>query len=427
MPEKLLINLNPQQKKAVRYLDGPLLILAGAGSGKTGVLTHKIAYLLESQLYHPSEILAVTFTNKAANEMKSRVEALVNSQVAGMWIGTFHSVCAKILRFEAKHIGYHSNFTIYDSDDQRRQIQSIMEFLKIDKTALSPRQVQYAISNSKNKMQNATDYEKSAFDTKQKKIAEVFWEYETALRRNNAFDFDDLLLKPLDIFTLHKEILEKYRERFKYILVDEYQDTNKAQYHFIKMLSATHRKVCVVGDEDQSIYRWRGADIENILSFESDFPDCKIIRLEQNYRSTQIILNAANSLVSNNLKRLGKKLWSRKDPGNKIRVLTAAHEGDEAAKVLNIIGDIQGSNQHSLNDIAVLYRTNAQSRALEDQLRRSGIPYILVGGVKFYERKEIKDILAYLRVLVNPADSNSLKRIINYPARGIGAISLGHL
>ena len=427
MPDKLLFDLNPQQKEAVQYFDGPLLVLAGAGSGKTGVLTHKIAYLLATKTVDTANILAVTFTNKAANEMKKRVERLIDSQVSSMWIGTFHSICARILRLEAKHIGFNSNFTIYDSDDQLKQIQNIMGFLNIDQSLLKARQVQYAISNNKNKMQNASDFEKSASDFKRQKIAEIYWEYESALSHNNAFDFDDLLIKPLEIFTLHKNILKKYRDKFGYILVDEYQDTNKSQYHLIKMLSAVRQKVCVVGDEDQSIYRWRGADIENILGFERDFPQCKVIRLEQNYRSTETILDAANSLVANNLKRLGKTLWSTKKQGEKIQLIQTSNEGAEAAKARDIIVDFQNDPQYTLNDIAVLYRTNAQSRALEDQLRRAGIPYALVGGVKFYERKEIKDIIAYLRVLVNPNDSNSLRRIINYPARGIGNTTLKHL
>lgn len=427
MPDNLLDNLNPEQREAVGYLDKPLLVLAGAGSGKTRVLIYKIAYLLQQGLVKPWEILAVTFTNKAANEMRQRAELLVESQITGMWIGTFHSICARILRKEANHIGYSSNFTIYDVDDQIRQIQRIMEFLNIDQKIIKPRQVQYVISKNKNKLKSAADFEKTAANFVDQKIANVFWEYETALSRNNAFDFDDLLIKPLDLFTQNEDILAKYQDRLKYILVDEYQDTNRAQYHFIKMLSAKHRRICVVGDEDQSIYRWRGADIENILSFEKDFPDCKIIRLEQNYRSTQTILNAANSLVAKNQQRLGKNLWSEKEAGEQIRVIAAPSEVGEARYILRIISEMQSMGVHTLSDIAVLYRTNAQSRAIEDQLRRSSIPYKLVGGTKFYERKEIKDILAYLKLLVNPNDSVSLRRIINFPTRGIGEISIQHI
>lgn len=427
MPHSLLDNLNPEQREAVQYLDKPLLVLAGAGSGKTRVLIYKIAYLLHKGLVKPEEILAVTFTNKAANEMRQRAELLIESDIAGIWIGTFHSICARILRKEADHIGYDRNFTIYDTDDQIKQIQRIMTFLNIDQKIVKPRQVQYVISKNKNKLKTAADFEKAATNYVDQKIANVFWEYETALSRNNALDFDDLLIKPLDLFTQSEDILAKYQNRLQYILVDEYQDTNRAQYHFIKMLSARHRRICVVGDEDQSIYRWRGADIENILSFEQDFPDCKIVRLEQNYRSTQTILSAANSLVANNQQRLGKNLWSEKELGEQIRVIASPSEVGEARQILKIIGEMQSSGIHTLNDVAVLYRTNAQSRAIEDQLRRSNMPYKLVGGTKFYERKEIKDILAYLKLLVNPRDSVSLRRIINFPTRGIGEISLQHI
>lgn len=420
MPSKLLDDLNPAQRSAVEHINGPLLILAGAGSGKTRVLTYRIGYLLEQRIVRPYEILAVTFTNKAANEMKRRVENLLQFPIEGMWIGTFHSVCARILRIEGAHLGYDSNFTIYDQDDQLRQIQQVMEGLNINQSILKPRQAQYAISDCKNKMFGPEQYERRAGTLAERQIAKIYWEYETALRRNNAFDFDDLLIKPLDLFTKEPAILEKYQSKFKYILVDEYQDTNKAQYYLVRQLSGKHRNICVVGDEDQSIYRWRGADIENILSFEKDYPDCEVVRLEQNYRSTQVILSAANSVVSNNQKRLGKNLWSLKSGGEKIRVVGAADEGGEGLEAANIIRSEMAKNQLSYNDIALLYRTNAQSRALEDKLRRANIPYVIVGGTRFYERKEIKDVLAYLRVIVNPRDAVALRRIINYPARGIG-------
>jgi len=424
MPIRSELILNPQQKEAVEYFEGPLLVLAGAGSGKTGVLTHKIAHLIENKMVSSHEILAVTFTNKAANEMKSRVEALICSEIFGMWIGTFHSICARILRSEAESIGYNRNFTIYDTEDQYRLIQKIMEYIEIDSQVLKARTVQYNISNNKNKLHGVKEYEKSVSDITGKKILEIFKEYEGSLKRNNAFDFDDLLIKPLEIFTIYPEILNKYQKRFRYILVDEYQDTNRAQYHLIKMLSDKHRKICVVGDEDQSIYRWRGADIENILSFESDFPECKVVRLEQNYRSSQTILDAANSLVSHNKKRLGKNLWSMKNLGEKICIYATTDQTNEASYVVEILRKLQNDFTFSWNDVVILYRTNAQSRALEDGLRRAAIPYNLVGGVKFYERKEVKDILSYLRVLVNPNDSNSLRRIINTPSRGIGQTSL---
>ncbi|NOX35990.1 MAG: UvrD-helicase domain-containing protein [Calditrichaeota bacterium] len=423
----LLSDLNPQQREAVEYLDGPLLVLAGAGSGKTRVLTYKIAYLIQKDLVRPWEILAVTFTNKAANEMKHRVEKLLNMPITGLWIGTFHSICARILRREAARIGYSSNFTIYDVDNQLNHIQRIMEFLNIDKDQLKPRHVQYVISQNKNQLISPETFDKKAINFVDKQIARIYWEYEVALRRNNAFDFDDLLLKPLEIFTQHHEVLEYYQKKFKYILVDEYQDTNKAQYYFIKMLSAEHRQVCVVGDEDQSIYRWRGADIENILRFEKDFPGCKVVRLEKNYRSTQRILNAANAVVAHNLQRLGKDLWSDRGEGEKIRVIVGQNEQDEARQVVHIIEEKIRQEDYSLKDIAILYRTNAQSRVLEDQLRLANIPYQIIGGVKFYERKEVKDVLAYFRVLVNPDDSVSLQRIINVPARGIGAVTVNRV
>jgi len=416
----LLSALNPRQQEAVRHTEGPVLVLAGAGSGKTRVLTYRIAYLIEQGLALPHQILAVTFTNKAANEMRQRVEALLKTNVRPLWIGTFHSISARILHAEAHLAGYKSNFTIYDVEDQENQIKRIMEFLNINRDILTPKQVQYVISQAKNKLQDARQFEKTAHDYRSKLIAKIFWEYEVALRRNNALDFDDLIIKPIEIFTTHKEVLEKYQNRFKYILVDEYQDTNKAQYYWVKLLSEKHRNLCVVGDEDQGIYRWRGADIENILKFEKDFPDCFTIRLEQNYRSTQTILKAANAVVSHNLKRLGKNLWSENGLGEPIKIINVHDEVSEAATIVNIIQKEITQNHYSLNDIVILYRTNAQSRALEEQLRRSAIPYTIVGGIKFYERKEIKDILAYLRVLVNPNDTVSLLRIINFPVRGIG-------
>ncbi len=423
----LLADLNPVQQEAVLYNGGPLLILAGAGSGKTRVLTYKIAYLIHKGLVKPWQILAVTFTNKAANEMKERVEKLLQTNVQGLWIGTFHSICARILRREANHLGIARDFTIYDVDDQLQVINRIMEHLNINKELIKPRAVQYAISAAKNNMLTPRAYEQSAKDFKEKSIAQIYWEYQVALERHNALDFDDLLLKPLDLFTAHAEVLQKYQQLFQYILVDEYQDTNKAQYHFIRMLSAAHRRVCVVGDEDQSIYRWRGADIHNILNFEKDFPECKTIRLEQNYRSTQTILDAANEVVANNVNRLGKTLWSDKGRGDKITVITSGSEVEEALQVVNIIRRETLHNNLSYRDFAVLYRTNAQSRALEDQLRRANIPYQIVGGKRFYERKEIKDVLAYLRVLVNPNDTISLLRIINVPSRGIGQVTIHHL
>lgn len=424
MKSKLLGELNAAQREGVEQVDGPMLILAGAGSGKTRVLTYRIGYLLEQGLANPREILAVTFTNKAAREMRSRVEALVGSSLDAMWLGTFHSICARIMRIEGRVMGYTSSFTIYDVDDQIKLIQQVMNALSISQDVLKPRSVQYAISKSKNQLLGVEQFTRRAGDHTQKKIARIFAEYEQAMRRNNALDFDDLLIKPLDLFTTHPEVLEKYQKRFRYILVDEYQDTNKPQYYFVRQLSGIHHNLCVVGDEDQSIYRWRGADIENILGFEKDYPDCRVVRLEQNYRSTQTILSAANAVVAHNSRRLGKNLWSSHDGGEKIAVRGAPDETAEAAEVVAVVRGAVGSRKLRYRDIAVLYRTNAQSRALEDQLRRNNIPYIIVGGLKFYERKEIKDILAYLRVVANTRDAVALQRIINFPTRGIGAQTL---
>jgi DNA helicase-2/ATP-dependent DNA helicase PcrA len=420
----LLTSLNSPQQEAVKQVKGPVLVLAGAGSGKTRVLTHRIAYIIQKGLAKPQEILAVTFTNKAAGEMKRRIESLLNMPVQPLWIGTFHSISARILHREARYAGYQSNFTIYDTDDQENQIKRIMEYLNINRESVTPRQVQYTISEAKNKLKGAREFEKEANNFRPQLIAKVFWEYEVALRRNNALDFDDLIVKPIEIFTAHPEILEKYQKRFKYILIDEYQDTNKAQYYWVKLLVKAHHNLCVVGDEDQSIYRWRGADIGNILNFEKDYPESKVIRLEQNYRSTQTILTAANAVVANNLNRIGKNLWSEKGEGDVLQLWETQDETHEAASVVDIIQQESVNNHYNLNEFVILYRTNAQSRALEEQLRRSAIPYSIVGGIKFYERKEIKDILAYLKLLVNPSDSVSLQRIINFPARGIGKVSL---
>ncbi|MBN2364982.1 MAG: ATP-dependent DNA helicase PcrA [Calditrichaeota bacterium] len=427
MQSALLKDLNPAQQEAVQNTEGPVLVLAGAGSGKTRVLTYRIAYIIGNDLARPEEILAVTFTNKAANEMKWRVEKLLNISVQQLWIGTFHSISARILHREAKLAGYQSNFTIYDTTDQENLIKRIMEHLNLSREKITPRYVQYVISEAKNKLIDAKKYNKTAADFKSKQIAKIFFQYEVSLRRNNAFDFDDLIIKPIEIFTDHPEVLKKYQKKFRYILVDEYQDTNKAQYYWIKLLAQKHRNLCVVGDEDQSIYRWRGADIGNILNFEQDYAKCKVVRLEQNYRSTQTILSAANAVVSYNMNRLGKNLWSEQGTGEPIRILQAQDEMHEGALAAQIIQEETLTNGYSLNDMVILYRTNAQSRALEEQLRRAGLPYTIVGGTKFYDRKEIKDILAYLKLLVNPNDSVSLQRIINFPTRGIGDTTLKSL
>ena len=427
MDQDLLANLNDKQRIAVEADEGPVLVLAGAGSGKTRVLTCKIARLIEQRKAKPWEILAVTFTNKAASEMRKRVEEFVGMMVDGMWIGTFHSICARILRYEVDALGYQSNFSIYDVDDQIRQIQYVMEKLNLNAKQLKPRSVQHVISDKKNRMISADRFEQEAADFGERQMASIYREYEIAMRKNNALDFDDLLLKTLDLFTKHDAILRKYQSRFRYVLVDEYQDTNKAQYYIVKQIAAAHRNICVVGDEDQSIYRWRGADIENILGFEKDYPEATVVRLEQNYRSTQNILDAANAVVANNKKRLGKNLWSQKDSGEKIEVHQLTDENAEAVQVIELLKNQYVKNGHAYNDMAILYRTNAQSRALEDRLRRANIPYTLVGGTKFYDRKEVKDVLAYLRILVNQQDAVALRRIINYPTRGIGATSQSRL
>lgn len=420
----LFKQLNPSQQEAVLHTEGPILVLAGAGSGKTRVLTYRIAYIIENGLATPHQILAVTFTNKAANEMKQRVEFLLKMPVRQLWIGTFHSISARILHYEAKYAGYQPNFSIYDTDDQENLIKRIMGFLNINVEMISPRQVQHIISDAKNKLIDAKQFDKNASDFRNQNIAKIFREYEISLRRNNALDFDDLIIQPIEIFSSHRDILQKYQNRFKYILVDEYQDTNKAQYYWIKLLSKAHQNLCVVGDEDQSIYHWRGADISNILNFEQDYANCKIVRLEQNYRSTQTILSAANALVSNNINRLGKNLWSNKGTGDPIQIYYTQDEIAESVAVSSLLRNESSTSGYSLNEIVILYRTNAQSRILEDQLRRNGIPYTIIGGTRFYERKEIKDILAYLKVLVNRNDSVSLQRIINFPSRGIGPTTM---
>lgn len=422
-----LDDLNPAQRQAVEHLDTPVLVLAGAGSGKTRVLTYKIGHLIALGRVRPQEILAVTFTNKAASEMKKRVEQLLERPLDGLWIGTFHSICARILRMEADRLGYDRTFTIYDVDDQVRLIQQVMTSLNIPQDLIKPRQVQWAISDAKNQMVSVEKYEQLAVHHKERQIARVYREYQNQLHRHNAFDFDDLLLKPLDLFTRFDDVRQRYQSRFRYILVDEYQDTNKAQYYLVKLLSEAHQQICVVGDEDQSIYRWRGADIENILRFEKDFPKCETVRLEQNYRSTQTILDAANAVVANNQKRLGKNLWSDRAGGPVLQVVETLDESGESRQVAQLIRDAVQRNGLSYNDVAVLYRTNAQSRALEDRLRRLAVPYTIVGGVKFYDRKEVKDVLAYLRVLSNARDEISLRRIINYPSRGIGNVSVERL
>ena len=403
-----------------------MLILAGAGSGKTRVLTYRMAYLLHERKASPYEILAMTFTNKAAGEMKERIQQFIKLDHT-MWIGTFHSIFSKILRWEAEKIGYSPNFIIYDTDDQESLVKGIMKEMMIPEEQFSARSILQMISRAKNNLIDSDTYSpirESRFD---QVVSWIYPEYQKRLRTNSAFDFDDLITQPIRLFATHPDILKKYQSRFKYILVDEYQDTNRAQYLLLYHLSRGHRNLCVVGDDDQSIYRWRGADIRNILEFDKDFPDSKVFRLEQNYRSTQNILQAASSVVAMNQGRKGKKLWSDREKGEKIDLFEVANEREEAQRVIEKIKDEVFRKKRTFCEFAILYRTNAQSRALEDALRRNGFSYIIVGSVRFYERKEIKEILAYLKLISNPKDSISLKRIINFPLRGIGETTLKKL
>lgn len=417
-------NLNAPQAEAVKCHEGPLLILAGAGSGKTRVLTQRIGHLIGEVGVSPYGILAITFTNKAAGEMRERLESLIGNTAQDMWIFTFHSACVRILRREIGALGYDTNFVIYDSADQQTLLKQCLKELNIDDKRYAPRAVGAGISQAKNKLLGPAAYDKQAYDHYQQTVARVYSLYQSRLKNNNALDFDDLIMKTVELFEKHPDILDRYQERFKYILVDEYQDTNHAQYRLIKVLGAKYRNVCVVGDDDQSVYNFRGADIQNILDFERDYPEAKVIRLEQNYRSTQTILDAANEVISNNLSRKKKRLWTENQKGSPISLFNAQDEHGEANYVARKIVEGKSLNNRSCSDFAVLYRTNAQSRIIEEIFMRNNIPYTIVGGLKFYERKEIKDILAYLRVISNPADSISLQRIVNVPRRGIGDASM---
>jgi len=421
---KILKSLNNVQQEAVLWTEGPILILAGAGSGKTRVLTHKIAYLLEINQIKPWKILSMTFTNKAAGEMKERIQQLTQQTSDSLWMGTFHSIFARILRRECEQIGYKPNFSIYDSSDQLQLIKTVMTELNIQPKKVIPKAVRSNISRAKNQMISPEQYANSTETIFEEQVGLIYPIYQQRLRQANAMDFDDLLWKPIELFGSFPNVLEKYQERFQYILVDEYQDTNRAQYLIVKMLSNKHRNISVVGDDDQSIYHWRGADIRNILDFEKDFPECKIFRLEQNYRSTSNILAAAHSVVKNNHGRLDKTLWTASESGEKVSLINSRNAYREASKIISNIQDEFRSHKRNFRDFAILYRTNAQSRILEDELRNNSIPYIIVGGTRFYERKEIKDVMAYLRAIVNPLDTISLKRIINFPARGIGATTV---
>lgn len=425
--QSLLDGLNREQQQAVQHTEGPLLILAGAGSGKTKVLTVRIAYLL-AQGVNPYEILAITFTNKAAKEMKSRVEGLVSDVANRIWLSTFHSFCAKFLRFELDNfLGYNSNFTIYDTSDSQVVIKAGLKALNLDDKYYPVGAMISAISDAKNKLMFASDYRKQARDFYQQKVADVYEYYERELRKNNALDFDDLLLVAVKLLQSNAAVLDKYSKRFKYVMIDEYQDTNHAQYLLAYLLSSHWKNIAVVGDADQSIYAWRGADIQNILDFEKDYPNCTSIKLEQNYRSTKIILDAANAVIDNNEGRPEKNLWTDKVEGAKIQHFTAQSEHEEAAFIGDTIVKKHDIHGVPYGDMAILYRTNAQSRVLEEALIKRALPYTMVGGTKFYDRKEIKDVLAYLRVLYNPFDDLSLLRIINVPKRSIGATTVSKL
>ena len=423
----LLTGLNKEQQQAVQHTEGPLLILAGAGSGKTKVLTVRIAHLL-AQGVNPYEILAITFTNKAAKEMKSRVESLVGDVANRIWLSTFHSFCAKFLRFELDNfLGYNSNFTIYDTSDSQAVIKAALKALNLDDKYYPVGAMIGAISDAKNKLLFASDFRKQARDFYQQKVADVYEYYERELRKNNALDFDDLLLVAVKLLQSNEAVLDKYSKRFRYVMIDEYQDTNHAQYLLAKLLASHWKNIAVVGDADQSIYAWRGADIQNILDFEKDYPNCTSIKLEQNYRSTKIILDAANAVIENNEGRPKKNLWTDKTEGTKIQHFTAQSEHEEAAFIGDTIAKKHDIHGVSYGDMAILYRTNAQSRVLEEALIKRALPYTMVGGTKFYDRKEIKDVLAYLRVLYNPFDDLSLLRIINVPKRSIGATTVAKL
>lgn len=419
--------LNPQQAEAVINTEGPMLIMAGAGSGKTKVLTCRVANLLQKGV-RPYRILAITFTNKAAAEMRERVNNMSGPAAKDVWLFTFHAFCARFLRMEIDKLpGYGGNFAIYDTADSQNLIKQILKEMNLDDKRFQPSGILSRISNAKNALQNAEAFARQAGDFYEQKVADIYSRYEQKLQLNNALDFDDLLMLSIKLLQENKEVREKYQDRFDYLLVDEYQDTNHAQYLLTKFLAAKHRNICVVGDADQSIYGWRGADIQNILDFEKDYPDAKVIKLEQNYRSTQIILDAANAVIENNTGRKPKNLWTENKSGADIIYFQAVDERDEARFVIEQLQNLQRTENKKLGDVAILYRTNTQSRIFEEMLIKSGISYNMVGGLKFYERKEIKDIIAYLRVIFNPADSLSLLRIINVPKRGIGDASLAKI
>lgn len=413
--------LNKEQYEGAVTVDGQVLILAGAGSGKTRVLTYRMAHMIEDLGIKPWSILAITFTNKAAREMKERVEALVGEKANDMWISTFHSTCVRILRREIDKIGYKSSFTIYDTSDQKTLLKECMKTLNINEKDITIQEIMGKIGRAKDNMQSPASFMREhESNFREKKIADVYEMYQKRLKENNALDFDDLIFKTVELFKSNEDVLEFYQNKFKYIMVDEYQDTNGAQYEFVRLLAKKYKNICVVGDDDQCIYAWRGADVTNILDFEKDYPECKVIKLEQNYRSKGNILDAANVVIVNNSRRKSKALRTNQEAGDKIKIYRAYSDKEEGDFVARQILDIKSKAECANKDFAVLYRTNAQSRIFEESFRRRGIPYKIVGGTKFYDRKEIKDMLAYLKVLINPQDDISIKRIINVPKRSIG-------
>lgn len=421
-----LEGMNPQQREAVEYTEGPLLILAGAGSGKTRVLTHRIAYLIEEKGVLPYHIMAITFTNKAAQEMRERVDRIVEFGSESVWVSTFHSSCVRILRRFIDRIGYENNFTIYDTDDQKSVMKSVIKKLQLDTRMYKERSLLSAVSSAKNEMISPEQFEQDAgLEWNKKRIAQAYYEYQAELKKNNALDFDDLLVKTVELFQKCPDVLEYYQDKFRYLMVDEYQDTNTVQFKFISLLAARYRNLCVVGDDDQSIYKFRGANIGNILGFEEVFPDAKVIKLEQNYRSTQNILNAANEVIAHNFGRKEKRLWTENEKGDKVDFRQFQNGFEEAEYVAGEISKMVRFGEGHYGDVAVLYRTNAQSRLFEEKLLLANIPYKLVGGVNFYARREIKDLLAYLKTIDNAQDDLAVQRIINVPKRGIGATTIG--
>ncbi|OZM56826.1 DNA helicase PcrA [Lottiidibacillus patelloidae] len=424
MSERLVEGLNKEQKEAVKHTEGPLLIMAGAGSGKTRVLTHRMAYLIVEKGVTPWNILALTFTNKAAREMKDRISAIIGPSAEDMWVSTFHSMCVRILRRDIDRIGFNRNFSIIDSSDQLTVIKNILKAQNKDPKKWDPKTILGSISSAKNELKTAEHFSRTAGDHYDKIVSEVYTAYEKRLKQNHALDFDDLIMSTIHLFKRVPEVLEFYQRKFQYIHVDEYQDTNRAQYVLVQMMAEKYKNICVVGDSDQSIYRWRGADIANILSFEKDYDNAEVILLEQNYRSTKSILEAANNVIEKNMNRKPKKLWTENPDGKKINYYQGDNEHDEARFVAGKIKEYVDNGKYSYSDIAILYRTNAQSRVMEEMFLKANMNYTIVGGTKFYDRKEIKDLLAYLRLIANPDDDISMRRIINVPKRGIGATTV---